>query len=580
MTKVQFISGDSLWPWARQTPENDGIMNDVQYFFNNPEQACDYLVVFDSAPHEIRTTLPKERTIFVAAEPANVKRYNDEYLNQFGHILTTDRQTKHPHITYTQVGLPWHIGAYPGIPEKYPNAQKFHEFENWLPEKTKLISVICSNKAFTPEHRRRLKFVETLKEHFGDRLDVFGRGFNEIDDKTEALAQYRYHIALENCSYKDYWTEKIADPLLSLTYPIYWGCVNLGDYLPELAFSRIDITRPDQALKNIEHIINSDIDKQNKDAMIYARNIILYKQNLFSIINDKIKDIENSHPPRGHHNAPQDTIKPESFFISHAIQPESSVRYARARAIIKKNAITEKIARTGYLFTMRQIDSIRSALNTIWRDTKHLYKKKTDLHYRSHIEWIRDDGDKLLRYNYPLTKNSVVLDVGGYKGDWTANIHLRFQPEIYVLEPVKKFAEMLSQRFSSNDNIKVYNYGLGSRDEEMLISLDDNASSVYKNDSQKSLIELKDIQKFIQDNNLSSIDLIKLNIEGGEYDVLNRLIDTQQIRNIENIQVQFHLFVPGAREQYKNLEKRLSLTHQLTWKYPYVWENWQRKDAS
>ena len=83
-----------------------------------------------------------------------------------------------------------------------------------------------------PTTSRSFVVCARLREHFGDRLDVFGRGINDFADKEEALAPYRYHISLENSSDKDYWTEKISDPLLTLTYPIYHGCENLEDYLP------------------------------------------------------------------------------------------------------------------------------------------------------------------------------------------------------------------------------------------------------------------------------------------------------------------------------------------------------------
>ena len=43
--------------------------------------------------------------------------------------------------------------------------------------------MISSNKAFTDGHRQRLKFVEALKEHFGENIDVFGRGINSFADK-------------------------------------------------------------------------------------------------------------------------------------------------------------------------------------------------------------------------------------------------------------------------------------------------------------------------------------------------------------------------------------------------------------
>ena len=45
--------------------------------------------------------------------------------------------------------------------------------------KTKRLSVISSDKAQTEGHRQRLDFTPP-QEHFGDRIDVFGRGIRTL----------------------------------------------------------------------------------------------------------------------------------------------------------------------------------------------------------------------------------------------------------------------------------------------------------------------------------------------------------------------------------------------------------------
>ena len=41
-------------------------------------------------------------------------------------------------------------------------------------------------------------------------------------------------------------------------------------------------------------------------------------------------------------------------------------------------------------------------------------------------QWKRDRGDERLRMNYPLTADSVVLDVGGYVGDFASEVSFLF----------------------------------------------------------------------------------------------------------------------------------------------------------
>ena len=77
--------------------------------------------------------------------------------------------------------------------------------------------------------------------------------------------------------------------------------------------------------------------------------------------------------------------------------------------------------------------------------------------------WKTDKGDQTLRLNYDLKRDSVVLDLGGYRGEWADNIHARYGCKIHVFEPVASFANGLATRFRSHDAIEVHQFGLGFR---------------------------------------------------------------------------------------------------------------------
>jgi FkbM family methyltransferase len=190
------------------------------------------------------------------------------------------------------------------------------------------------------------------------------------------------------------------------------------------------------------------------------------------------------------------------------------------------------------------------------------------------VEWFKINGDSSLRLNYPLDENSVVFDVGGYEGQWAGDIYSMYNANIYIFEPVKKYAKKISERFSKNNKIKVFNFGLSDRNGRREIFLSKDGSSVYLNDnSHKELIELKSASDFLK--NFNSIDLIKINIEGGEYDLLESLINSDTIKKIKNLQVQFHDFIPNADARMAGIQRDLKKTHHLTYQYPFVWENWE-----
>ena len=188
-------------------------------------------------------------------------------------------------------------------------------------KKSKLISVISSNKSFTPGHENRLEFVEVLRRHFGAQVDVFGKGFNEIEDKWEALAPYKYHIVLENSSFKDYWTEKLADAYLAFCYPIYFGCPNIYDYFDASMLSVIDIAKPDQAVEEIEKCLAADEYEARIERLKKARHRILNEYNIFAVISNYIQNHQRKQQYSIFRNHPtRIALKPEPLCVSKQVQ--------------------------------------------------------------------------------------------------------------------------------------------------------------------------------------------------------------------------------------------------------------------
>jgi FkbM family methyltransferase len=195
----------------------------------------------------------------------------------------------------------------------------------------------------------------------------------------------------------------------------------------------------------------------------------------------------------------------------------------------------------------------------------------------AHSKWLKDKGDKVLRLEYPLNKNSVVFDLGGYKGEFSENIYNKYNCTVYVFEPVSDFFKIIKDKFTGNNKIHMFNYGLSSEDNTVEISLADDGSSTYQQSNTKEIIQLKSISDFINENNIKNIDLLKINIEGGEFDILPELIRTDFVRNIDDIQVQFHNFVDDAIKKREHIRNGLSKTHNLSYDYYFVWENWRKK---
>jgi hypothetical protein len=188
---------------------------------------------------------------------------------------------------------------------------------NTPPKKNKLCSTITSK--FNPGgglYGIRIKFIQKLSQQkkFLDKIDIFGYnwtekelgemfkgtfggfnlgGVNKIDKllpnttKWDGLEKYSYSISIENCCKENYFSEKFTDCILAWTIPIYYGCPNIDKYFPKDCYYWIDITKSD-CFDKLDYILNQPITEKQINAIEKAREIILNKQNVWSVVENII----------------------------------------------------------------------------------------------------------------------------------------------------------------------------------------------------------------------------------------------------------------------------------------------------
>jgi len=223
------------------------------------------------------------------------------------------------------------------------------------------------------------------------------------------------------------------------------------------------------------------------------------------------------------------------------------------------------------------------------RATLYRYRRAADFIFRmlhpSPVEkrgqaWGRARGDKTLRIDYDLKEEDIVLDVGGFEGQWASDIFSKYLCLIHIFEPVKRHAQEIEARFRNNPRILVHPFGLAGSSRVERISVAGDASSAFRSLGIREEVRLVRASDFLEENGITSVRLMKINIEGGEYELLEHLIQTGFIRNISDVQVQFHDFVPNALAQMRNIQHALSRTHYSTYQYEFIWENWRRVTAA
>lgn len=276
-------------------PNWSNLWKNCQFYWNDDAiQEADYWIIIGNINNDQESCLcPPENVIFMALEPPSITRYDRiaDFINQFYRVYLSHENVKHLRAYKCKPALNWWVDA--GHPIKTGE-----EFNNWRGSglgyddfkkiqkynKTKLISVFCSDKIFSPGHKARYNFCKKAKEHFKDRLDWFGSGINEIESKWDGIAPYQYHITIENSRFPDYWTEKLADCYMAGTYPIYSGAPNINEYFDQGSLTTIDIRYPKLSLAIIEKLIAENTYEKSQKKILQARDLVMDKYNLFNTI--------------------------------------------------------------------------------------------------------------------------------------------------------------------------------------------------------------------------------------------------------------------------------------------------------
>jgi len=138
-----------------------------------------------------------------------VYTYIESNFNNFDYVLTFDREL----LSKIDNGLFCPYGTY------------------WVDDKvnytkTKNLSIIASGKNAVIGHKMRHETIHYL----GHKMDVYGRGYNPVQSKNEALDQYYYSIVIENSIQDSYWTEKLLDCFMTKTIPVYWGTKDVVNF--------------------------------------------------------------------------------------------------------------------------------------------------------------------------------------------------------------------------------------------------------------------------------------------------------------------------------------------------------------
>ncbi len=151
------------------------------------------------------------------------------------------------------------------------------------------------------------------------------------------------------------------------------------------------------------------------------------------------------------------------------------------------------------------------------------------------MENISQHYQRLLNLEH-INNNSIILDIGANIGDVTDVITKKYNPNIYCYEPNIICYNHMLKRFKKNSKIKIFNVAVSNFTGEAFLYFHEKAKNIAEFNQRSSLKREKDgldinkkvkvdcinIKEILDKHN--EIDLIKIDVEGSEYEIMPEII--------------------------------------------------------
>lgn len=184
-----------------------------------------------------------------------------------------------------------------------------------------------------------------------------------------------------------------------------------------------------------------------------------------------------------------------------------------------------------------------------------------------------------LRYEIDgLTPDSIVMDVGAHKGAFAAEIVRRYGCTVHCYEPVPEFFNILCARFRDNANIRMWPYALGWADGIIKLGVKGDMSGQFCTSPNETIeVPMRHFGDVFRKVIGRRCALLKINAEGGEYEILQSAIENDLIDDFDHISVQFHTVRPDYESLHAEIRSEIAKTHDLEYDEPFIWTGWKRR---
>lgn len=190
--------------------------------------------------------------------------------------------------------------------------------------------------------------------------------------------------------------------------------------------------------------------------------------------------------------------------------------------------------------------------------------------------WFQDKGDETVALDWPIGRDALVWEIGGFEGRWAKQMVDKFDCQIEIFEPQAWAVERMRNKFNGNDHVTIYPWGLWVMDARMsMAKYETDGCTILDAEGTGARAEFHDVFK----HNLGrTVDVCLMNIEGAEFYLLPYLIGMDLVRNFRYFWCQFHPGLVEYGDERSNIIFRMMAhTHRKKWDYFPTAVCWERK---
>lgn len=179
--------------------------------------------------------------------------------------------------------------------------------------------------------------------------------------------------------------------------------------------------------------------------------------------------------------------------------------------------------------------------------------------------------------NMEICNGDVIVDLGANNGFFSLKSVDKGASKVYAVEANKETCKYLYDNININNKYKniitPFCFGIGGENRKDTINIYNSSGldSIYEVNDQfkpigKQNIQIIDINKFLSDNKINHIDLLKIDIEGSEFEVIESISESFLSSSVDRVAAEIHLFKEHKLEEINNKLERCGFNISIPYK--------------